>query len=36
MDELILAMQEEAQQGRPFTIEVDEGNDGEQVRIYFC
>jgi len=36
VDELILAMQEEVRQGHPFTIEVDEGNDGEQVQIHFC
>jgi hypothetical protein len=36
VDELILAMQEELRDGRPFTVEVDEGENGEQVQIYFC
>lgn len=35
VDELLLAMQEELRDGRPFAVEVDEGEDGEQVQIYF-
>jgi hypothetical protein len=35
VDELLLAMREELRDGRPFTVEVDEGEDGEQVQIYF-
>lgn len=36
IDELILAMREEVRDGRPFIVEVDEGEGGEQVQIYFC
>ncbi|MDY6876629.1 MAG: hypothetical protein SWK90_10585 [Chloroflexota bacterium] len=35
MDELILALREEVRDGHPFAVEVDEGEDGEQVQIYF-
>jgi hypothetical protein len=35
VDELLLAMQKELRDGRPFAVEVDEGEDGEQVQIYF-
>ncbi len=34
-DELILALREEARGGCPLVVEVDEGEDGEQVQIYF-
>ena len=35
IDELVLAMRDQARDGRPFTVEVDEGEDGERVQIYF-
>jgi len=35
VDELILAMREEVREGRTLMIEVDEGEGGEQVQIYF-
>ena len=35
VDELILALREEVRDGHPFAIEVDEGEGGEQVQIYF-
>lgn len=35
VDELILAMQEELRDGHSFAVEVDEGEDGEQVQVYF-
>ena len=35
VDELILAMWEELRDGRSFAVEVDEGEDGEQVQVYF-
>lgn len=35
VDELILAMREELRDGRSFAVEVDEGEDGEQVQVYF-
>ena len=35
VDELLLALHEELKDGRPFTVEVNEGQDGEQVRVYF-
>ena len=35
VDELLLAMQEELRDGRPFVVEVDGGEDGEQVQVYF-
>ncbi len=35
VDELLLAMQEELRGGRSFVVEVDEGEDGEQVQVYF-
>jgi len=35
VDELLLAMQEELGDGHPFVVEVDEGEDGEQVQVYF-
>lgn len=34
-DEVIMAMEEELRAGNPFVVEVDEGEDGEQVRVYF-
>ncbi len=34
-DEMILALREEMQDGHPFIVEVDEGEGGEQVQIYF-
>lgn len=35
VDELLLAMQEELRDGRSFLVEVDEGEDGERVQVYF-
>jgi hypothetical protein len=35
VDELLLAMQEELRKGHPFVVDVDEGEDGEQVQVYF-
>lgn len=35
VDELILAMREEARDGRLLFVEVDEGEGGEQVQVYF-
>jgi len=35
VDELILAMREEVRDGRPVIVEVDEGESGDQVQIYF-
>ena len=35
VDELLLALHEELKDGRPFTVEVNEGEGGEQVRVYF-
>lgn len=35
VDEIILAMREEVRSGRPLTVEVDEGEGGEQVQVYF-
>jgi len=35
VDELILAMREEVRDGRPVVVEMDEGEGGEQVQIYF-
>jgi len=35
VDEMILAMREEVRSGRPFTVEVHEGEGGEQVQVYF-
>lgn len=35
VDELLLAMRDEMKKGRPFVVEVNEGDDGEQVQIYF-
>jgi hypothetical protein len=34
-DEVILALRDEIRAGRPFRIEVDEGEGGEQVQVYF-
>lgn len=34
-DTLILAMRDELQAGRPLTVQVDEGERGDQVEIYF-
>jgi hypothetical protein len=36
VDELMLAMREELREGRPFVIDVDEGEDGDRVEIRFC
>ena len=35
VDELILAMREELRDGRSFAVEVDKGENGEQVQVYF-
>ena len=35
VDEVLLALHEELKDGRPFTVEVNEGQNGEQVRVYF-
>jgi hypothetical protein len=35
IDEVILAMREEVRAGRPLRVEVDEGESGEQVQVYF-
>ncbi len=35
LDELILAMGDELRNGHPLVVEVDEGEDGEQVQVYF-
>jgi len=35
VDELILAMREEARNGCPFFVQVDEGAGGEQIRVHF-
>jgi len=35
IDEVILAMRGELSAGRPFVVEVDEGEDGERVQVYF-
>jgi hypothetical protein len=35
VDELLLAMREELRDGLPFVVEVDEGEGGEQVQVYF-
>jgi hypothetical protein len=35
MDEVILALREELRAGRPFVVEVDEGEGEEQVQVYF-
>lgn len=35
-DELILAMREELRDGRSFAVEIDDEEDGEQVKVYFC
>ncbi|MGD1995134.1 MAG: hypothetical protein PVH62_00020 [Anaerolineae bacterium] len=34
-DEVIEALREELRAGRPVTVEVDEGEDGERVQVYF-
>ncbi|HIQ02519.1 MAG TPA: hypothetical protein EYH30_10435 [Anaerolineales bacterium] len=34
IDEVILAMRAELRRGRPFVVEVDEGEEGEQVEIF--
>lgn len=36
VDQLILAMRGELESGRSFVISVDEGEDGDQVEMYFC
>lgn len=35
VDELILAMREEMRHGQPLRVEVDEGEGGERVQVYF-
>lgn len=35
-DHLILAMRDELREGRSFAINVDEGEGGDQVEMYFC
>jgi hypothetical protein len=35
VDEVILALRDEIRAGRPFRVEVDEGEGGEQVQVYF-
>lgn len=35
VDELLAAMHDEVRDGQPFVVEVDEGEDGEQVQVYF-
>ncbi|MBU0702852.1 MAG: hypothetical protein KKC18_03215 [Chloroflexi bacterium] len=35
VDELLLAMEKELRDGRPFVVEVDDEDDGEQVQVYF-
>jgi hypothetical protein len=35
-DQLILAMRDELQAGRSFVVNVDEGEDGDRVEMYFC
>jgi hypothetical protein len=35
IDELIAAMQEELRSGHPFTVEVEEGTNGERVQVFF-
>jgi hypothetical protein len=35
-DQLILAMRDELQDGRSFVVNVDEGEDGDRVEMYFC
>jgi len=35
VDELILAMRDELKNGHPLVVNVDEGEDGEQVQVYF-
>jgi len=35
-DQLILAMRDELENGRSFVIDVDEGEDGDHVELYFC
>jgi hypothetical protein len=34
-DEVILALRDEMRQGRPLSVEVEEGEGGEQVQVYF-
>ena len=33
-DEVLLALRDEMKKGQPFLVEVDEGEDGEQVQVY--
>jgi hypothetical protein len=35
LDELLLAMKDELKDGQPLIVEVDEGEDGEKVQVYF-
>ena len=34
-DEVLLALRDEMKKGHPFIVEVDEGENGEQVQVYF-
>jgi hypothetical protein len=36
VDELLVALREELTAGRPFVVEVEEGEEGEQVEVYFA
>ncbi len=36
VDEVLLALRDELQQGRPFTVDVNEGDSGERVQVYFA
>jgi hypothetical protein len=36
VDQLILAMRDELRDGRSFVVNVDEGEDGDQIEMYFC
>ncbi|MEA3377859.1 MAG: hypothetical protein U9R72_16850 [Chloroflexota bacterium] len=36
VDQVLLAMRDELEQGRSFAVNVDEGEDGDQVELYFC
>jgi hypothetical protein len=34
VDEVILALRDEVREGRPFVVDVGEGQDGERVHVY--
>ncbi len=36
VDEVLLALSDEMHQGRPFIVDVNEGDSGEQVQVYFA